>query len=414
MKLSVEVDKMNSMEMKTVKAGITAVSGIEAAGVHCGIKKNGAKDLALIYSRKPAIAAGVFTTNKFKAPPLLVTEQHIVGPVRAIVINSGIANACTGDQGLKDALKTAEIAAEKLGIKKEEVLVASTGVIGFYLPMKEISFGLEEAVKRLSPGGGKDAALAIMTTDTVTKECACRMQDETGNISFAIAGMAKGSGMICPDMATMLAFMATDANVDRELLQKALVKAVAHSFNLITVDGDTSTNDMVILLANGTSGVEIEEGGPLWEPFNQALLHVCRDLAYKIVADGEGATKVIKLTVKGVPDYHTGRKLARSVLNSSLVKTAFFGEDANWGRIITALGYTDVHFYPERVDIFLGHVQVTASGRGLPFDEFQAKEVLAQSEVPVLIDLHMGAQEVTAWGTDLSYEYVQINSAYRS
>jgi len=334
--------------------------------------------------------------------------------VRALVINSGIANACTGEQGIKDALKTAELAAEKLGLKKEEVLVASTGVIGFYLPMEKISAGLGEAVKELSPEGGHKAAEAIMTTDTVTKECALQLQDNTGKILFTLGGMAKGSGMVCPDLATMLAFMATDANIDRDALQKALSWAVDYSFNLITIDGDTSTNDMVILLANGASGIKIEEGAPLWEPFRQALLYLCRELAYKIVADGEGATKVIKLTVKGAPDYHTARKLARAVLNSSLVKTAFFGEDANWGRIVTALGYTDVDFDPKRVDIFLGPVQVTASGRGLVFDELQAKGVLAQREVPVLIHLHMGEQEITAWGTDLSFEYVQINSSYRS
>jgi len=405
---------MSAIDVKIIEEGITAVPGIEAAGVHCGIKKNGDKDLALIYSKKPAVAAGVFTTNKFKAPPLLVTEQHIANPIRAIVINSGIANACTGDQGMRDALEMAEIAAEKLGIEKEEVLVASTGVIGFYLPMKELSLGIEEAVGKLSPGGGKEAALAIMTTDTVSKESACRVNVEGGDISFTIAGMAKGSGMICPDMATMLAFIATDVKIERETLQKALVKAVAHSFNLVTVDGDTSTNDMVILLSNGTAGVEVTEDGPLWETFNKALLYICRDLAYKVVADGEGATKVIKLTVKGAPDYDTGRKLARAILNSSLVKTAFFGEDANWGRIITAMGYTDVEFYPERVDIFLDRVQVTASGKGLLFDELQAKGVLMQAEIPVVVDLNMGPEEVTAWGCDLSYEYVKINSAYRS
>jgi glutamate N-acetyltransferase/amino-acid N-acetyltransferase len=405
---------MGSFTMKILEEGITAVPGIVAAGVHCGLKKNGDKDLALIYSKKPSVAAGVFTRNKFKAPPLLVTARHMAGPVRAVVVNSGISNACTGEQGLQDALKTAEIAADKLGIKKEEVLVASTGVIGFYLPMEQIAFGIEKAVSGLSAGGGKEAALAIMTTDTVSKESACRVEDSKVCSGFTIAGMAKGSGMICPDMATMLAFLATDVKIKKELLQKALAKAADYSFNLITVDGDTSTNDMVLLLANGVSDVEITEDSPLWETFNQALLHVCRDLAYQIVADGEGATKVIKLTVKGAPDYRTARELARTILNSSLVRTAFFGEDANWGRIITAMGYTDVEFYPERVNIFLGPVQVTASGKGLVFDELQAKQVLMQPEIPVLIDLNMGAEEVTAWGCDLSYEYVKINSAYRS
>lgn len=308
---------MGSFAMKIVKEGITAVPGIVAAGVHCGLKKNADKDLALIYSKESSVAAGVFTRNKFKAPPLLVTARHMAGPVRAVVVNSGIANACTGEQGLQDALKTAEIAADKLGIKKEEVLVASTGVIGFYLPMEKIAFGIGKAVSELSAGGGKEAASAITTTDTVSKESACRVEDSKGCSAFTIAGMAKGSGMICPDMATMLAFLATDVKIKKELLQKALAKAADYSFNLITVDGDTSTNDMVLLLANGVSGVEITEDSPLWEAFNQALLHVCRDLSYQIVADGEGATKVIKLTVKGAPDYRTARKLARAILNSS-------------------------------------------------------------------------------------------------
>ena len=408
------MNTINKIDIKTMEEGITAVPGIKAAGVHCGLKKNGNEDLALIFSKKPAAAAGVFTTNKFKAPPLVVTEQHIGNPIHAIVINSGVANACTGDRGAEDAQSMAKFTAEKLGVDKKEVLVASTGVIGRFLPMEKIFSGVEKAVGELSPEGGEKAARAIMTTDTVLKECACRVNDKKNNISFTVAGMAKGSGMICPDMATMLAFMATDVKIERALLQKALTKAVARSFNLITIDGDTSTNDMVVLFANGVADVEITEEGPLWEIFNRALLQVCRDLAYKIVADGEGATKVIKLTIRGVSDYHTGRKLALAILNSALVKTAFFGEDANWGRIITAMGYTDTKFYPERVDVFLGSVQVTASGKGLPFDEFQAKKILRQKEIPVLVDLHMGPEEVTALGCDLSYDYVKINSAYRT
>ncbi len=406
---------MGANNMNIMKTKIAAVPGFEAAGIHCGLKRNGgSKDLALIFSKKPAAAAATFTTNSFKAPPLLVTEQHLANPVRAIVVNSGIANACTGEQGIKDALETARFTAEKLGIRKEEVLVASTGVIGVYLPMGKISEGIEKAVNELSPGGWKDAARAIMTTDTVSKESIFIVRDERGSDLFSIAGMAKGSGMICPDMATMLAFIVTDAKIEKEYLQEALTEAVEHSFNLITVDGDTSTNDMVIVLSNGISGVEITKEGPLWKAFNRALLQVCLDLAYKVVADGEGATKVIKLTIRGCPDYHNGKKLARAILNSSLVKTAFFGEDANWGRIITAMGYSDVYFHPERVDIFLGSVQVTASGKGLIFDELKAKNVLMQAEIPVVVDLHMGPTEVTALGCDLSYEYIKINSAYRS
>ncbi|MGI5823862.1 MAG: bifunctional glutamate N-acetyltransferase/amino-acid acetyltransferase ArgJ [Dethiobacteria bacterium] len=401
-----------SSHLKKIQGGITAVRGIEAAGVHCGLKKNGEKDLALLYSREPAAAAGVFTTNKFKAAPLYVTQQHLIHPARAIVINSGLANACTGEQGVAAALRTTELAAEELGIRKEEVLVASTGVIGAYLPLDKIARGINLAVQNLSSQGGTEAARAIMTTDTKIKENAYRVA--TGAESFTLGGMAKGAGMICPEMATMLAFLTTDAQMEQAALQKALKKAVAGSFNLITVDGDTSTNDMVILLANGAAGLKIEEGGPLWDNFNRVLLQVCRELAYAIVADGEGATKVIKLKVKGAPDREAARKLARAVLNSPLVKTAFFGEDANWGRIVAALGYTDVPFDPGRVDVFFGSLQVVAGGQGLLFDELQAKKILAQAEVPVLVDLHRGTAEVTAWGCDLSYEYVKINSAYRS
>ena len=403
------------LSMENILGGITAVDGFEAAGVACGLKKNGEKDFALLFCREPAAAAAVFTTNKFKAPPLLITEQHLGGTVRAVAINSGIANACTGEQGMDDARKTASLVGEKLGLQAEEVLVASTGVIGFYLPIDKIAAGVEQAASRLSPDGGRDAAQAIMTTDTVIKESAVRFFPGEGQQPFVIAGMAKGSGMICPDMATMLAFLTTDLNVEKELLQEALLEAVAHSFNLISVDGDTSTNDMVLLLAGGgTMPNKIDKESPLWPVFQKALAHVCRELAYKVVADGEGVTKVIKLTVRGAADYDMARRLARSVLNSSLVKTAFFGEDANWGRIITAMGYAGVDFIPERVNIFLGDVQVTDGGRGLVFDEVAAKAVLKQAEVPVLIDLKLGNTEITAWGNDLSHEYININSDYRS
>ena len=403
------------ISMENIPGGITAVDGIEAAGVSCGLKKTGEKDFALLYCREPATGAAVFTTNRFKAPPLLVTEQHLVGSVRAVAINSGIANACTGDQGFADARMTASLVGERLDLRAEEVLVASTGVIGFYLPMQKIAAGVTQAAASLSPDGGRNAAEAIMTTDTVIKESAVRFSPGEGHQPFIIAGMAKGSGMICPDMATMLAFVSTDLKVEQELLQEALREAVAHSFNLISVDGDTSTNDMVLLLAcGGTDLQKIDKQSPLWPVFQKALGHVCRELAYKVVADGEGVTKVIKLTVKGAADYEMGRKLARSVLNSSLVKTAFFGEDANWGRIITAMGYAGVDFIPERVNIFLGDVQVTDKGKGLIFDEADAKAVLMQAEVPVLIDLNQGNTEITAWGNDLSYEYISINSDYRS
>ncbi len=400
-------------KMEILQGGITAVQGIEASGVHCGLKKNGGKDLALIYSCVPAVAAAVFTTNKLKAPPLVVTEQHLAGTVRAIVVNSGNANSCTGEQGIADARAMVRLAADRLGLQEKEVLVASTGVIGAYLPLEKIAAGVEEAAALLSTRGGRAAAQAIMTTDKVEKESAARFTADDGG-SFILAGMAKGAGMICPDMATLLVFLATDLEIEQKLLQEALEEAVSFSFNLISIDGDTSTNDMALLLSLQGGGPRLNRQSPLWPVFKDALLYICRDLAYKVVADGEGATKVIKLTVKGALDYTMGRRLARSVLNSALVKTAFFGEDANWGRIITAMGYAGVDFVPERVDIFLGDVQVMAAGKGLVFDEAAAKKVLMQREVPVLIDLKLGTEEVTGLGCDLSHEYVSINSSYRS
>lgn len=398
--------------MEKIPGGICVTGGIQAAGVSCGLKKNGDKDLALIFSQKPATAAGVFTKNKFRAAPLLLTEKHLQNPIRAVVVNSGNANACTGEQGAKDALTMAEITARELNIRTEEVLVSSTGVIGVYLPMDKLAAGIKLAAADLSPQGGGAAARAIMTTDTVPKEYACRVTTKEG--SFHVAGMAKGSGMICPDMATMLGFLVTDAQVEKDLLQKALREAVKHSFNLITVDGDTSTNDMVILISTGTARQTIGEGGPLWPIFQEAVTRVCQELAAMIVADGEGATKVIKLTIKGIPGYETGRGLARAILNSLLVKTAIFGEDANWGRIITAMGYSGIDFLPELVDIYLGDLQVTAAGKGLRFDEAEAKKILSQREISILVDLHLGPEAITALGCDLSYEYVTINSSYRS
>ena len=378
--------------------------------------KDGSDDLALVYCLHPAACAGVFTTNKFKAPPLLVTEKHLANPVRALVVNSGNANACTGDRGLEDALATAQMAAACLGLQKEEVLVASTGVIGEYLPMEKVSAGLKKAVSFLSASGGGAAARAIMTTDTNPKERAYRVSIEgKEKLTFKIAGMAKGSGMICPDMATMLAFLFTDLHLEKGFLDEALREAVKHSFNVISVDGDTSTNDMVLLFScPGEKRFPEKDEGVLKEAFCRALLELCRDLATQVVADGEGAGKVIRLTVRGAEDYAAARKLARSVLNSTLVKTAFFGEDANWGRIITAMGYSGVAFKPHLVDVFLGDLQVAAGGRGLPFDEQRAREILQKSEIPVFIHLHIGEEELVAWGCDLSYDYVKINSSYRN
>ncbi len=392
---------------------ITDVQGIRASGIYCGLKKE-KRDLALLCSDTEAVAAGVFTRNLVQAAPVVLCRERIGHPVRAIVVNSGNANACTGKEGMRHAREMAQLAGEALGVDPSRVLVCSTGVIGQQLPMEKVRTGVARAAAALTAGreGGRTAAEAILTTDTVPKQAAYRLTLPGG--SFHLAGMAKGSGMIAPHMATMLAFLVTDAQISRALLEAYFREAVDGSFNLITVDGDTSTNDSAIILANGASGVEIAAGELSGELFREALQRVCLDLAGAIVRDGEGTTKVIALTIKGAPDREAARVLAMQVLNSSLVKTAFYGEDANWGRLLSALGTGGVHFDPSRVDIYLGPVQVAAAGVGLCFDEDAARAVLSRKEVPVVVDLRAGEAELTAWGSDLSHEYVSINSSYRS
>lgn len=407
---------MNTEAGITKMAGIkdAAIKGFKASGVHCGIKKTG-RDMAVLYSAKPAVAAGAFTQNLVQAAPVVLSRQNINNSIRAIVINSGNANACTGDQGMRDAVEMAELTAAPLGVKSGEVLVFSTGVIGLPLPMDKIRQGITGAVSALEaePGGSEAAAKAILTTDTSVKEVAYKGILPGG--PFYLTGIAKGSGMICPDMATMLAFIMTDAKISRPLLGKLFMEAVENSFNMITVDGETSTNDAAVILANGASkSEEVIPGSRACEIFSSILNRACRDLALKIVGDGEGLTKIITLTIKGLADRRAGKVLARSVLNSPLVKTAFYGEDANWGRILAALGYAGVEFNPDLVDIHIGPVQVAARGCGLPFSEEKAKEVLRQREVSLVVNLNMGVESVTAWGTDLSHEYVTINSSYRS
>ncbi len=398
---------------ETISGGITAVPGIKAAGISCGIKGT-KKDLAVIYSEVPAVSAAVFTTNLVKAAPVLVSQRNIKEKVtRAVVVNSGNANACSGLRGLEDAERMAALTAEYLRIKPQEILVSSTGVIGQNLPMGKVEKGIKMAVENLSEGGGTDSAEAILTTDTVKKEMAYRFKLAGKTVTMGV--MAKGSGMICPNMATMLAFITTDVKINKELLQKALQESVKCSYNLITVDGDTSTNDMVLLLANGQAdNPEITEEGEDYQAFLETLNHVNKTMARQIIYDGEGTTKLIEVTLQGVKDYETGRKLAMGILNSNLVKTAFFGEDANWGRIITAMGYSSGNFRPEKVDIFLGGLQVMKEGVGLIFDEVLAKEILSHKEVKVFIDLKEGKDKITAWGSDLSHQYVTINSSYRT
>jgi len=394
--------------------GITAAAGFKAAGISCGLK-NGKKDLALIYSEPEARAAGVFTSNLVCAAPVNQCRSNLVNPIRMIVINSGNANACTGERGRRDARSMAEKSAAGLGFESSQVMVCSTGVIGVPLPMPKINAGIDLALKDLKPGeeADQDVARAIMTTDTRTKQTAYRCSTPQGD--FHVGGVAKGSGMICPNMATMLAFITTDVKIERPLLQELFSEVVNRTFNVITVDGDTSTNDTALVLANGArERVEITEKSELLDVFKELLEQVCREMAYMIVEDGEGLTKVITLNIKGARDEESARILSRSVLNSPLVKTAFYGEDANWGRILAALGYAGVDIDPEKVDIYIGPYQVAEKGGSVPFDEAKMKKVLQQRDVTVLVDLKQGPAELTAWGTDMSHEYISINSDYRS
>ncbi|KUK36603.1 MAG: glutamate N-acetyltransferase / amino-acid N-acetyltransferase [Clostridia bacterium] len=387
-----------------------------ASGMAAEVRKRGRRDLALLYSEAPAAAAALFTQNQVQAAPVLVTREHLMqteGQARAVVVNSGIANACTGERGLADARRMAEVAGEALKVPPQQVIVASTGVIGEYLPMEKIEAGIRKAALALSVDGGGAAAEAILTTDTTTKECAIRLP--LGDKEVAVGGIAKGSGMIHPNMATMLAFITTDAAVEVPALQQALRWATDRSFNVITVDGDTSTNDMVVLLANGRAGNSpLTAGDPEFTLFRDALLAVCVELSKMIARDGEGASKLLEVRVKGAPGEAEARKIARAVAGSNLVKAAIFGEDANWGRVLSAAGACGVPFDPNLVDVFLGDLQVAARGKGLAFDEEKARSILAQREVTITLDLHSGGGRGTAWGCDLSFDYVRINAHYRT
>lgn len=399
---------------KLDRQGVTAASGFQAAGIAGGIKK-GKKDIALIYSDKPAVAAGVFTLNQVQAAPVHVCKEHLQNQIRAVVINSGNANACTGMKGMQDAQQMVNKTAETLSLENGAVMVSSTGVIGMPLPMDKIMTGIETAAESLGRGIDFDlaAALAIMTTDTRPKQTAYRCSTPGG--TFHIGGMSKGSGMICPNMATMLAYLTTDVKIERDFLQQLFAEAADKSFNAITVDGETSTNDTALIIANGAAeNIEITPRGEYLPLFREVLSKVCQELAMMIVEDGEGLTKVLTLKIRGADDESGARKMARSVLNSPLVKTAFYGEDANWGRIIAAMGYSGIEFDPSEVDIYIGPYQVASSGGAVPFSEEKMKKVLQARDISILIDLKLGQSEVTAWGTDMSHEYISINSDYRS
>lgn len=406
--------------MKLIQGGITAAKGYKATGKHIGIKAK-RKDFAMVYSEAPCVFAGAFTQNVVKAAPVHWNKAILEtgSPVYAIAVNSGNANAATGLQGEKDAADTALAVAEALNIEQKEVLVCSTGVIGVNLPMDTIKRGIPTVAKELSNDfqGGEDAAEAIMTTDTVKKTIA--IEEEIDGIHFKIGGMGKGSGMIHPNMATLLGFITTDVAITKEMLQKALSRAINTSFNMITVDGDTSTNDSVLVLANGQAGnTIIDSEGPAFDKFYNALYEVCKYLAVSIVKDGEGATKLLEVHLSGAKNFEEGKCIAKSILTSNLVKTAFFGEDANWGRIFCAMGYSGISFNPNQVNITIesnaGVAQMLKAGLPISFSEEKAKKILEEKEITILVQMGEGDAKVTAWGCDLSYDYVKINGDYRS
>jgi N-acetylglutamate synthase (EC 2.3.1.1)/glutamate N-acetyltransferase (EC 2.3.1.35) len=394
--------------------GVTAPRGFKAAGVSCGIKKNGEKDFALVVSDVPATCAGIFTKNVVKGHSLKWTKNVIGrGTARAVAINSGCANACVGEAGDRDASEMAGIVARLVGCAAEDVLLGSTGVIGYRLDMEKIRNGAEEAFRNLSPAGGSDAARAIMTTDTFPKEAS--ISYEEGSHTITIGGMAKGSGMIHPNMATMISVITTDACISRDMLDKALRSVADESFNRISVDGDTSVCDKVLVLANGLAGNPvIDSDGPAYDAFRAALREVAVKLAKMLASDGEGATKLIEINVKHAPDRETAHLILNAVAKSPLVKTAIGGCDANWGRIITAAGYSGASFDPDRVDISLGDIPVCRGGCAVPFDEKAALEVLKAREVVITIDMNQGTVSDRIWTCDLTCEYIRINGSYRT
>ena len=401
--------------MKQISGGITAVPGIRASGVHGGLKSDNQKDVALIVADSPAVAAGVFTRNRVCAATVLLSREHLKDPVaQAIVVNSGNANACTGEQGLDNARKMAALVGEQLNLESKNVLVSSTGVIGVQLPMDAIRKGIERAADTLCEDGGHDAAQAIMTTDTVPKEIAVEI--EVGGEKVKIGGMTKGSGMIAPNMATMLAFLAADVNIAAAPLQEALRKSVNKSFNRVTVDTDRSTNDTVQILATGSArNSEITEAsGDDFDAFYTALEFVCIELAKKIARDGEGATKMIEVVVKNAKSEAEAELAARATAESPLVKTAVFGKDANWGRIMMAVGKSEAQFDPYQVNVWLGDYQLVKAGMDSGFDEEKATQLFSEDTVVITIDLAAGDAEATMWTCDYSYDYIKINADYRT
>ena len=407
--------------MNIIEGGVTAAQGFEAAGIEAAIKYQNRKDMAMVYSRTPCRAAGVFTSNVVKAAPVLWDKEIVENSpaVQAVIVNSGIANACTGKPGYDCCRQTAEKAAQLLGISPDAVLVASTGVIGNQIPVDKLLAGVEKlaAARAATQEAGTLAAEAIMTTDTVSKQAA--VQIELGGRIVTVGGMCKGSGMIHPNMCTMLAFVTTDAAISRELLQEALREDVVDTFNMISVDGDSSTNDTLVVLANGLAGnPEITCKNEDYDKFREALNYINTTLAKKMAGDGEGATALFETRVIHADTKENARILSKSVIGSSLCKAAIFGHDANFGRFLCALGYSGVAFDPEKIELYFQNAEksilIYKDGTAVEYSEEEAAQVLASPEVTVLVDMHMGDAEATAWGCDLSYEYVKINADYRS
>ena len=404
--------------MKFIDGGVTAAKGFIASGIHCGIRKNQTKkDLAMIKSDNLCSAAAVYTQNKVYGAPITVTRNNISnGYAQAVIVNSGNANTCNSD-GVEKAQMMCDIAAKSLNIKADDVIVASTGVIGMSLDVTPIADSADELVAQMTENGGHDAAEAIMTTDTVSKECAVEIEIDGKTVT--LGACCKGSGMIHPNMATMLCFMTTDAAISSEMLQKALSSVVVDTFNMISVDGDTSTNDMVCIMANGKAeNTIIDCENEAFEIFKAALMEVSVKLSRKIAGDGEGAERLLECTVKNAPDISIAKNIAKSIICSSLVKTAMFGSDANWGRILCAIGYTPGDFRVDTIDVTLssckGSVKVCENGFGIEFSEEKAKEILLEDEIKLDIDMKQGSADATAWGCDLTYDYVKINGDYRT
>ncbi len=407
--------------MKVITGGVTAAKGFKAASTAAGIKYQGRTDMAMVYSEKPCVAAGTFTTNIVKAAPVK-WDQEIVYKhpcAQVIVCNSGIANACTGEEGFSYCRATAKAAAETLGVDENSVLVASTGVIGKQLPVEKLAAGVKAMAPKLKETleAGNEAAKAIMTTDTKEKEVA--VQIEVGGKTVTVGGMCKGSGMIHPNMCTMLGFVTTDACISKQLLQEALSQDVKDTYNMVSVDGDTSTNDTVLLLANGMAeNSEINEKNEDYQKFCEALNYINTTLAKKIAGDGEGATALFEVKIIGAESKEQAVTLSKSVVTSSLTKAAIYGHDANWGRILCAMGYSGAQFDPEKVDLYFeskaGKIQIIENGVAVDYSEEEATKILSEDAVTAIADIKMGDCTATAWGCDLTYDYVKINADYRS